>query len=86
MSLKERFSANMRRARSKAGLTQEELGALTEMHRTEISYLENAKRTPRMDTLVKLTSALDCSADELLEGMVWKSNLAGYGRWEVADT
>jgi transcriptional regulator with XRE-family HTH domain len=63
MSLKERFSANLKRARHRAGLSQEELGLMTELHRTEISYLENAKRMPRLDTLVKLTSALECRAD-----------------------
>ncbi|HMI80769.1 MAG TPA: helix-turn-helix transcriptional regulator, partial [Solirubrobacterales bacterium] len=74
MSLKVRFSANLRRVRARAGITQTELGLMTELHRTEISLLENAKRMPRLDTLVKLTSALECRADELIEGMVWKPN------------
>ncbi|HEX5525650.1 MAG TPA: helix-turn-helix transcriptional regulator [Solirubrobacterales bacterium] len=85
MSLKERFSANLRSIRRRAGLTQEELAEMTEMHRTEISYLENAKRAPRIETLVKLVCALECSADELIEGMAWKPNLGDYGRWVVAD-
>ena len=85
MSLKERFGANLRRARRRAGLTQEQLALMTEMHRTEISYLERAKRTPRIDTLVKLVCALECSSDELIEGMGWKPNLGDYGRWVVAD-
>jgi transcriptional regulator with XRE-family HTH domain len=85
MSLKERFSANLRRARRKAGITQEELAALIELHRTQISHLERAKRMPRLDTLVKLCCALDCRADELVEGIVWKPDAADYGRWEVAD-
>lgn len=84
MSLKERFSANLKGVRRRAGLTQEELALMTEMHRTEISYLENAKRAPRIDTLVKLVCALECSADELIEGMAWKPNLGDYGCWVVA--
>lgn len=85
MSLKERFSANLKRTRRRAGLTQEELGLMTELHRTEISLLENAKRMPRLDTLVKLVSALECRADELIEGMVWKPNFQTYGSWEITD-
>jgi transcriptional regulator with XRE-family HTH domain len=85
MSLKERFSANLRRARRRAGVTQEELATLIELHRTQISHLERAKRMPRLDTLVKLCCALDCRADELVEGLVWKPDTAAYGRWEVAD-
>lgn len=85
MSVKERFSANLRRVRRQAGVTQEELGLLTELHRTQISLLENAKRMPRLDTLVKLACALDCRTDELVEGVAWKPDLAAYGCWEVAD-
>ncbi|HET7508685.1 MAG TPA: helix-turn-helix transcriptional regulator [Solirubrobacterales bacterium] len=83
MSLNERFSANLRRARSKAGITQEELGALTELHRTEISLLENGKRMPRLDTLVKLVCALECRSDDLIEGLAWLPNTEAHGRWVV---
>lgn len=83
MSLREPFSANLRRARSKAGITQEELGALTELHRTEISLLENGKRMPRLDTLVKLVCALECRPDDLIEGLVWLPNPDTHGRWAV---
>jgi len=85
VSLKERFSANLKGVRHRVGISQQELALMTEMHRTEISYLENAKRMPRLDTLVKLTSALECRADELVEGLAWKPNLAAYGSWEVGD-
>lgn len=83
MSLKERFSANLKRARRRAGMTQEELALLTELHRTEISLLENAKRMPRLDTLVKLVCAFGCRSDELIEGLIWLPNFKTYGRWEV---
>lgn len=83
MSVKERFSANLRRIRRRSGITQEELAALVEMDRGQISNFENAKRMPRLDSLVKLMSALDCHADELVEGMAWKPDPMAYGRWEV---
>jgi transcriptional regulator with XRE-family HTH domain len=85
MSLKERFSANLKRARRRAGLSQEELAQMTEMHRTEISFLENAKRMPRMDTLLKLVCALEVPADDLFEGMAWKPNVQAFGQWEVTE-
>jgi transcriptional regulator with XRE-family HTH domain len=83
VSLKERFSANLREVRQGLGMTQTELALLTELHRTEISLLENGKRMPRLDTLVKLVCALNCSADALIEGLKWLPNFKTYGRWEV---
>jgi transcriptional regulator with XRE-family HTH domain len=83
VSLKERFSANLKRERRQAGLTQAELGSMTELHRTEISLLENAKRMPRLDTLVKLVSALGCQSDDLIDGLAWLPNIDAHGRWVV---
>jgi transcriptional regulator with XRE-family HTH domain len=83
MSLKERFSDNLRRERRLVGLTQVELGARTELHRTEISLLETGKRMPRLDTLVKLVCALGCRADDLTDGLAWVPNSDSHGRWEV---
>lgn len=85
MSLKERFSANLREVRECQGMTQTELAFMTELHRTQISLLERGKRMPRLDTLIKLASVLACSVDELTEGMVWKPKAKTYGAWEVSD-
>ena len=85
MTLHERFSANLKRCRERAGISKAQLARLTELDATAISFLESGKRTPRLDTLVKLTSALGCRADELVEGMVWKRDTSAYGRFEVAD-
>lgn len=85
MTLAERFAHNLRSARRGVSLSQEELAMLTEMHRTEISLLENAKRTPRLDTLVKLVCALNVPPEELMEGLIWTPNFKTYGCWEVTD-
>lgn len=85
MSLKERFSANLRRARHRAGISQVELGRLTELHRTQIYLLESGKRMPRLDTLLKLVCALEIPADDLLEGMAWKASSETYGAYEVTE-
>src|ERR1044071_4977868 len=53
----QRFAANLRQARNKAGISQEELGHRCELHRTEISLLERAGREPRLATLIKLAGA-----------------------------
>lgn len=72
MTLQERFGANLKRIRRKAGLSQERLSLLASIHRTEISMLERGLRLPRIDTLVKLAAALEVSPEALLTGIAWK--------------
>jgi transcriptional regulator with XRE-family HTH domain len=71
VELCDRFGPNLRRARKKAGLSQEELADLCAMYRTEVSLLERAGRAPRLGTLVKLASALEVSIESLCAGMRW---------------
>lgn len=66
-----RFGRNLFMARRRAGYSQEELAALCSLHRTEIGMVENGRRLPRVDTLVKLATALEVSADDLLRGIEW---------------
>ncbi|HST38922.1 MAG TPA: helix-turn-helix transcriptional regulator [Conexibacter sp.] len=65
----QRFAANLRRARDRAGLTQEELADEADLHRTAISFLERGEREPRLWTLVKLSYALKIPPSELLEDL-----------------
>jgi transcriptional regulator with XRE-family HTH domain len=65
------FGENLRRARRRADLSQEKLGFLSSLHRTEIGLLERGARIPRIDTLVKIASALGIAPDELIEGIEW---------------
>jgi transcriptional regulator with XRE-family HTH domain len=67
----ERFAANLRRARTKAGISQEELGHRCDLHRTEISLLERAGREPRLATIVKLAGSLETTPAELIAGIAW---------------
>jgi transcriptional regulator with XRE-family HTH domain len=71
LSPQERFAANLRRARTAAGISQEELGDRCDLHRTEISLLERAGREPRLSTIVKLAGALDTTPGELCTGIAW---------------
>jgi transcriptional regulator with XRE-family HTH domain len=69
-SVREPFAANLRRLRRRAGLSQEELGDMCDLHRTAISLLERRQRSPRLDTIVMLARALKLSSPcELLSGV-----------------
>jgi transcriptional regulator with XRE-family HTH domain len=65
----ERFAVNLRAQRQKAGLSQEALGFVCELHRTEVSLLERAGREPRLSTIVRLARGLRIKPAELLEGI-----------------
>jgi len=71
LSPQERFAHNLRRRRVAVGISQEELGERTELHRTEISLLERAGREPRLATLLKLAGALATTPDALCQGIGW---------------
>jgi transcriptional regulator with XRE-family HTH domain len=71
MKPQKRFAANLRQARTNAGISQEELGYRCELHRTEISLLERAGREPRLATIVKLAGALETTPAALCEGITW---------------
>ena len=62
---------NLWMARRRAGYSQEALGALCGLHRTEIGFVENGERLPRVDTLLKLSGALGVGVEKLLKGIEW---------------
>jgi transcriptional regulator with XRE-family HTH domain len=79
------FGENLRRLRKEAGISQEELGFRSSLHRTEIGLLERGAHVPRIDTLVKLATALESSLKcPLLEGIRWRSARAEQGGFEVS--
>jgi transcriptional regulator with XRE-family HTH domain len=67
----ERIGRNVFMARRRAGFSQEELGALAGLHRTEVSMVEKGERLPRVDTLLKLAAALAAPVGELVAGIEW---------------
>lgn len=73
MQPRDRFAINLRKARQRKEISQEELGFLCDLHRTEISLLERGGREPRLGTIVKLASALDSSPEELCTGIRWNT-------------
>jgi transcriptional regulator with XRE-family HTH domain len=71
MTPRDRFAINLRKARQKAKIPQEELGFRCDLHRTEISLLERGGREPRLGTIVKLAGALKVTPEELCSGISW---------------
>ena len=72
MTPQERFATNLRRIRAEVGVSQEELGNLCDLHRTEVSLLERAGREPRLATIVKLAGALKTTPARLCEGISYQ--------------
>ena len=77
MNVGRSFGANLVACRKRAGLSQEALGFLASLHRTEVGLLERGARVPRIDTLIKLASALNIPPGDLLEGIGWESGAVG---------
>lgn len=67
----ERIGRNVFMARRRAGFSQEGIGALAGLHRTEIGMIEKGERLPRVDTLLKLAFSLDVPVGELVTGIEW---------------
>lgn len=66
MSLRLRFAANLRSARSLIGISQEELAAKASLDRTYISSVERGHRNIGIDNIDKLARALNTEAFHLL--------------------
>lgn len=64
--ISKQFGENVRKFRVMRKLSQEELANRAELHRTQITLIENGKRCPRLDTIYKLASALQVKPEKLL--------------------
>jgi transcriptional regulator with XRE-family HTH domain len=80
-----RFGENLTVYRKRANLSQEELGFLAALHRTEIGQLERGARLARVDTLVKLAGALAIPPGSLLKGMAWAPGGTTSGEFEISE-
>jgi transcriptional regulator with XRE-family HTH domain len=67
----ERFGNTLRRVRRREGLSQEQLALRASLHRTEVGRLERGERVCRIDTLIRLASAMSVPPGELLVGIDW---------------
>jgi transcriptional regulator with XRE-family HTH domain len=67
MALRDVFARNLRRARDKCGLSQEELAHRAKIDRTYVSALERGIYSASIDMLEKLAKALGVEPAALLE-------------------
>ena len=57
----------IRELREKKGLTQEQLSGLATLDRTHYSKIERGLRSPTIDTIFKISYALDIKPHELIK-------------------
>lgn len=62
----ENFNENLKEARIKSGLSQKEVSENIGVAKSTYSLYESGKREPNVDTIKKIASALNVSADTLL--------------------
>jgi transcriptional regulator with XRE-family HTH domain len=61
------LGTNLRAARKKLKLTQEQVAERSGVHPTEVSRIEAGKRDPQVSTLRKLATAVEVPPGELLD-------------------
>ena len=61
------FAENLKKARTRLGLTQEELAKKIGIAQNAISAYERGLRTPRVLKIPKIAEVLGLSVDELIE-------------------
>jgi transcriptional regulator with XRE-family HTH domain len=62
-----KLGVNLRSARKKLGLSQEQVAERSGVHATEVSRIEAGKRDPRVTTVERLARAVEVRPGELLE-------------------
>lgn len=61
------LATNLKAARKRLKLTQEQVAERSGVHATEVSRIEGGKRDPQVSTVVKLAEALELRPGQLLE-------------------
>jgi transcriptional regulator with XRE-family HTH domain len=68
-TLLSRFGTRVREFRQKLAISQEELAARCELHRTYIGGIERGERNISLQNLFKIAEALETTASALLQGL-----------------
>ncbi|WP_438483176.1 helix-turn-helix domain-containing protein [Oleiharenicola lentus] len=66
LPLLKKLGANIRAAREKAGLTQEELAELADIHPRALQKIEGAGTNLQSLTLIRIQAALGCPWDSII--------------------
>lgn len=62
----ENISNNVRLQRTKLRISQDKLSELTGINQQQISYIENGKACPKLETVIKLAEALNATVNDLI--------------------
>ncbi|HET8813891.1 MAG TPA: helix-turn-helix transcriptional regulator [Solirubrobacterales bacterium] len=62
-----KLGANLRAARKRQGMSQEQVAERSGVHATEVSRIEAGKRDPRVTTVERLARAVRVKPGQLLE-------------------
>jgi transcriptional regulator with XRE-family HTH domain len=82
------FAANLKRLRTKTGLSQENLSYRASLSRPHVGLIENCEMLPELDTVWRLAGALGVDPGELLTGLHWRPDESverGHGTEEPPD-
>ncbi len=71
IAVAERLGTNLRRLRTKAERSRDELAIHADVGHGHLSKIENGGLLCRVDTLVKLAAALGVTPNDLLAGVGW---------------
>lgn len=69
MNVFKKFGLRLAKLRRAKKWSQEELAYHADIHRNYLSDLENGRRNPSLDVLVRLANALNISLEFLLKGI-----------------
>lgn len=69
---RKRFGTNLKEARDRADLSQEELSFQAKLNRTTISLYERGLREPGIDAILKMAAVLDTTPNALCAGIEWE--------------
>jgi transcriptional regulator with XRE-family HTH domain len=61
------LATNLKAARKRLNLTQEQVAERSGVHATEVSRIEGGKRDPQVSTVIKLAEAVEVRPGQLLE-------------------
>ena len=64
-----KFGDRVQSLRNQAGISQEKLAELAEMHRTYISGIERGERNVSLINIMRLANALNLSVSKLMKGI-----------------
>ena len=63
------FGIRVRRLRHRKGLSQEELGFRSGIHRNFVGYIERGERSVSLETIQKIAKGLRMSLEKLFRGI-----------------